>query len=35
MTYICFKNSKVSPIENHSMATSTGQNQAGTFVNNN
>ncbi|MGW4484128.1 glycoside hydrolase family 75 protein [Amycolatopsis sp. NPDC004368] len=35
VTYICFKNSKVSPIENHGAATSTGQGLASTFVNNN
>ncbi|WP_326567999.1 glycoside hydrolase family 75 protein [Amycolatopsis rhabdoformis] len=35
VTYICFKNSKVSPIENHGTATSTGQGLASTFVNNN
>ncbi|WP_372671342.1 glycoside hydrolase family 75 protein [Amycolatopsis kentuckyensis] len=35
VTYICFKNSTVSPIENHSAATSKGQSLATTFVNNN
>ena len=35
VTYICFKGSKVSPIENHANATSTGQNLATQFVNNN
>jgi hypothetical protein len=35
VTYICFKNSTVSPIENHSAATSKGQSLASTFVNNN
>lgn len=35
VTYICFKNSEVSPIENHGNATSTGQDLATTFVNNN
>ncbi|MEV7091852.1 glycoside hydrolase family 75 protein [Amycolatopsis sp. NPDC051045] len=35
VTYICFKNSTVSPIENHSNAVSKGQSLAATFVNNN
>jgi outer membrane lipoprotein-sorting protein len=35
VTYICFKNSTVSPIENHSNAVSKGQSLATTFVNNN
>lgn len=35
VTYICFKNSTVSPIENHTNATSTGQSLATQFVNNN
>jgi hypothetical protein len=35
VTYICFKNSTVSPIENHSAATSKGESLATTFVNNN
>lgn len=35
VTYICFKNSTVSPIENHTAATSKGQSLATTFVNNN
>jgi hypothetical protein len=35
VTYICFKNSKVSPIENHTTATSVGQGLATTFVQNN
>jgi hypothetical protein len=35
VTYICFKNSKVSPIENHANATSTGESLATQFVNNN
>jgi hypothetical protein len=35
VTYICFKNSKVSPIENHNNATSTGQSLATMFVNDN
>ncbi|WP_370946346.1 glycoside hydrolase family 75 protein [Amycolatopsis sp. cg5] len=33
VTYICFKNSKVSPIESKSAATSTGENLATKFVN--
>src|SRR5436309_986546 len=35
VTYICFKNSTVSPIENHGNAVSKGQSLASTFVNNN
>ncbi|MGW4526001.1 glycoside hydrolase family 75 protein [Amycolatopsis sp. NPDC004378] len=35
VTYICFKNSTVSPIENHNNAVSKGQSLATTFVNNN
>ncbi|MGK3207673.1 glycoside hydrolase family 75 protein [Amycolatopsis sp. MEPSY49] len=35
VTYICFKNSTVSPIENHANAVSKGQSLASTFVNNN
>ncbi|MFI5605892.1 glycoside hydrolase family 75 protein [Amycolatopsis sp. NPDC051903] len=35
VTYLCFKNSKVSPIENHGSANSTGQNLANQFVSNN
>src|SRR3954453_5406391 len=35
VTYICFKNSTVSPIENHANAVSKGQSLATTFVNNN
>jgi hypothetical protein len=35
VTYLCFKNSKVSPIENHGTATSVGQGLASTFVSNN
>ncbi|MCU1686026.1 MAG: hypothetical protein JWQ81_6765 [Amycolatopsis sp.] len=35
VTYLCFKNSKVSPIENHTTATSVGQGLAATFVSNN
>jgi predicted transcriptional regulator len=35
VTYICFKNSRVSPIESNSQATSTGQGLANTFVSNN
>jgi hypothetical protein len=35
VTYICFKNSTVSPIENHGNAVSKGQSLATTFVNNN
>ncbi|MBE1499077.1 hypothetical protein H4696_006177 [Amycolatopsis lexingtonensis] len=35
VTYICFKNSKVSPIENHANAVSKGESLASTFVNNN
>jgi Fungal chitosanase of glycosyl hydrolase group 75 len=35
VTYICFKNSTVSPIENHSKATSTGESLATKFVQNN
>jgi hypothetical protein len=35
VTYLCFKNSAVSPIEDHGSATSTGQDLATTFVNNN
>jgi hypothetical protein len=35
VTYICFKNSKVSPIENHTTATSVGEGLAATFVQNN
>ncbi|GAA3553929.1 glycoside hydrolase family 75 protein [Amycolatopsis ultiminotia] len=33
VTYICFKNSSVDPIEDHGAATSTGQDLAGQFVN--
>ncbi|ONF66180.1 glycoside hydrolase family 75 protein [Amycolatopsis keratiniphila] len=32
VTYICFKNSKVSPIENHGKATSVGESLAAKFV---
>ncbi|AGM03141.1 hypothetical protein DMC61_22170 [Amycolatopsis sp. WAC 04169] len=32
VTYICFKNSKVSPIENHGKATSVGEGLAAKFV---
>ena len=32
VTYICFKNSKVSPIENHDKATSVGEGLAAKFV---
>jgi hypothetical protein len=32
VTYICFKNSKVSPIESNSAATSVGEGRANTFV---
>ncbi|GLY41139.1 hypothetical protein Amsp01_071620 [Amycolatopsis sp. NBRC 101858] len=35
VTYICFKNSTVSPIENHANAVSKGEGLATTFVNNN
>ena len=35
VTYICFKNSTVSPIENHGNAVSKGPRLATTFVNNN
>ncbi len=35
VTYICFKNSTVSPIENHGAAVSKGESLANTFVNNN
>ncbi|MEU8636682.1 glycoside hydrolase family 75 protein [Amycolatopsis sp. NPDC048633] len=35
VTYICFKNSTVSPIENHGNAVSKGESLAATFVNNN
>jgi hypothetical protein len=35
VTYILFKNSQASPIENHSNAVSQGQNLARTFINNN
>ncbi|UOZ09549.1 glycoside hydrolase family 75 protein [Amycolatopsis sp. WQ 127309] len=35
VTYICFKNSTVSPIENHANAISKGESLATTFVNNN
>ncbi|WP_370970344.1 glycoside hydrolase family 75 protein [Amycolatopsis sp. cg9] len=35
VTYICFKNSAVSPIENHANAVSKGESLATTFVNNN
>ncbi|GHF86322.1 outer membrane lipoprotein-sorting protein [Amycolatopsis bartoniae] len=35
VTYICFKNSTVSPIEDHAKATSTGQSLATTFLQNN
>ena len=35
VTYICFKNSRVSPIESNSQATSVGQGLANTFVANN
>jgi hypothetical protein len=35
VTYICFKNSKVSPIESNSAATSVGEGKASTFVANN
>jgi hypothetical protein len=35
VTYLCFKNSKVSPIENHGTATSQGQGLAATFVSKN
>ncbi|QRP45460.1 glycoside hydrolase family 75 protein [Amycolatopsis sp. FDAARGOS 1241] len=35
VTYLCFKNSKVSPIENHGSATSTGEDLASRFVSNN
>ncbi|HKS48704.1 MAG TPA: glycoside hydrolase family 75 protein [Amycolatopsis sp.] len=35
VTYICFKNSTVSPIENHDKATSTGESLAAEFVQNN
>jgi hypothetical protein len=35
VTYICFQNSTVSPIENHDTATSVGQNLASQFVQNN
>jgi hypothetical protein len=35
VTYVCFKNSTVSPIENHDKATSTGQVLATQFVQNN
>jgi hypothetical protein len=35
VTYICFKNSKVSPIESNSKATSVGEGLANTFVQNN
>ncbi|WP_020662877.1 glycoside hydrolase family 75 protein [Amycolatopsis benzoatilytica] len=32
VTYVCFKNSTVSPIENHANATSTGEKLAAAFV---
>ncbi|RSM71034.1 hypothetical protein DL991_35595 [Amycolatopsis sp. WAC 01375] len=32
VTYICFKNSKISPIENHGKATSVGEGLAAKFV---
>ena len=35
VTYICFKNSRVSPIESNSKATSVGEGLANTFVQNN
>lgn len=35
VTYICFKNSKVSPIESNSAATSVGESRANQFVANN
>src|SRR2546430_14176374 len=35
VTYLCFKNSKVSPIESNSQATSVGSGRANTFVANN
>jgi hypothetical protein len=35
VTYLCFKNSSVSPIENHDTATSVGQGLATEFVQNN
>ena len=35
VTYICFKNSTVSPIENHSAAVTKGESLANTFVANN
>ncbi|GAA5160046.1 MULTISPECIES: glycoside hydrolase family 75 protein [Amycolatopsis] len=35
VTYICFKNSTVSPIENHDKATSTGEALASQFLQNN
>ncbi|SDX78569.1 Carbohydrate binding module (family 6) [Amycolatopsis xylanica] len=35
VTYIYFKNSKISPIEDHAKATTTGEQLARTFINNN
>src|SRR2546423_10212457 len=35
VTYVCFKNSTVSPIQSNTKATSVGQNLANTFVQNN
>lgn len=35
VTYLCFRNSTVSPIENHDKATSTGQSLAAQFLQNN